>query len=163
MRDAQTEGGFGIAEALVAILLFGIIAVAVVPPIILSLQASASTTVMASASSVVNERIELARQSATSCKDLVAFLRQAIPSTYEDSRGVPFVVTQSPTPAQANGYVISPAGGAGDADGDGVRDTFCFEDPMAAVTFSVDVVSTSGADREEATGTTIIAVPGIGG
>jgi len=164
-QNAQGSGddaGFGIAEALVAILLFGILAVALVPPIILALQVSARSTVIATASQVANERIELARASDGSCSEYLDFLRASIP-TYQDARGVPFTVTQTPSASDASAAVVSPAGDPGDADADGVLDTFCNGDEVAVVTFSVDVVSTAPQNPDAAEATTLIAVPGFGG
>ena len=159
-RRAEDEG-LGITEVLVAILLFGILSVALVPPIIIAIKVSGRTTVVASASSVANERIELARNASGSCAALVTFLRAAVP-TYQDARGVAFTVTQTPSAATAASYVVSPAGGAGDANGDGVRDTFCVSSPIDTVTFGVEVVSTAPNSNDRASAKTIIAVPGFG-
>jgi type II secretory pathway pseudopilin PulG len=152
------DEGFGIAEALVAILLFGILAVALVPPIILALQVSARATIIATASQVVNERIELARASDGSCSEYLDFVRVAVP-VYEDARGVPFSVTQTPSTADGTSAVVSPAGGAGDADSDGILDAFCNGALVDVVPFSVDVVSTAPQNPDEAQASTLIAVP----
>jgi len=161
MTNRARDDGFGIAEALIAILLFGILAVALVPPIVLALQVSSKSTTIASAASVANERIELARQSSTSCVTMLAFMRTAIP-TYNDARGVAFTVIQTPSATTAAGYAISPAGGTGDADADGVRDTFCKKTAVTAVSFAVSVTSTSPGHPDAAQAATIIAVPGLG-
>jgi len=158
---ARAEEGFGIAEALVAILLFGILAVALVPPIIIAIKVSNRATVIASASSVANERIELARNASGSCAALLTFLRSTVP-TYQDARGAAFTVTQTPSAATANGYVVSPSGGPGDANGDGVRDSFCQSNPIDTVEFGVEVVSTAPNSNDRASANTIIAVPGFG-
>lgn len=158
---SSDDSGFGIAEALVAILLFGILAVALVPPIILALQVSNRATVIATASQVANERIELARASDGSCSEYVDFLRAAVPA-YDDARGVPFTVTQTPSAADASAAVVSPVGGSGDADADGVLDSFCDGSKVAIVHFSVDVVSTAPQNPDAADASTLIAVPGFG-
>ena len=160
-QRSSDDSGFGIAEALVAILLFGILAVALVPPIVLALQVSARATIIATASQVVNERIELARASDGSCSEYLDFLRAAIP-TYDDARGVPFTVTQTPTASDGSSYVVSPAGGVGDADSDGILDTFCDGASVAVVSFDVNVVSTSPQNPDAAQASTLIAVPGFG-
>ncbi|WP_291378274.1 type II secretion system protein [Demequina sp.] len=158
---AGDDAGFGIAEALVAILLFGILAVALVPPIILALQVSARATIIATASQVANERIELARAANGSCSDFHDFLRAPIP-TYDDARGVEFTVNQTPSAATASSYVVSPAGGAGDADSDGLLDSFCDGSTVDVISFNVDVVSTAPNNPDAAQATTLIAVPGFG-
>lgn len=157
---AKDDEGFGIAEALIAILLFGILSVALVPPIILALQVSARSTTIATAASVTNERVELARQSNASCADYLAFLRQPIPG-YDDARGVEFTVTQTPSAADANAYVVSPKGGPNDADADGVLDSFCTDGTFHVMHFAVSVVSTAPRNPDSAGASTLIAVPGL--
>ncbi|WP_430866791.1 type IV pilus modification PilV family protein [Demequina aurantiaca] len=159
------DEGFGLTEALVAILLFGILSLALVPPIILALQTSAKSTVIATASAVASERVDLARQNSGTCAEYVAFLSTAVPTTYEDARGSAFTVTQSPTPAYAAGQKVSPVGGAGDGNADGVADSFCDDGDshQNAMDFSVDVVSSSLDNPDAASAQTLVAVPGFGG
>lgn len=161
MRALKSDEGLGIAEVLVAILLFGILAVALVPPIILSIQVTAESTTRATASQVVSERIDLARAASGSCAEFLTFLQTAVPTTYEDARGVSFDVVQTPSPSTAAGYVVS--GDASlDADGDGVADAFCNTAERNAVSFGVAVEANSLENSDSASAVTIVAVPGFG-
>ena len=160
MHCLRDDRGMGIAEALIGILLFGIIAVAAVPAIIVSIKISGQTTTVASGSSVANERIELARQADTTCASFVAFLRTAIPTSYSDARGATFTVTQVPSPATAAGYNVT-VSGPGDSNGDGVLDSFCLDTKRNAINFSVDVDGSNIDNPNAAHIDTIIMVPGF--
>ena len=152
------DEGLGLAEVLISILLFGIIAVAAVPAIIVAVQVSGKTTTVASAAGVANERIEIARSQTASCAEFVAFL-QASPGTYTDARGVGFTVSQTPSAGTAAASVVVPHS-AGDADGDGVLDAFCDNTTRNAVNFVVDVTAVEIGSSDVANVATIIAVPG---
>ncbi|WP_084130447.1 type II secretion system protein [Demequina sp. NBRC 110055] len=160
MPDDKDEG-FGIAEALVSILLFGILAVALVPALILSLQVSANTSTTASASQVAAGRIEAARDASGSCESFREFLASA-PTSTVDGRGTPYTVSQSPTEAEADSYLVAPSGGPGDDDLDGVLDSWCVDGTPQVLNFTVSVRSDGDDASDIADVTTLIAVPGLG-
>ncbi|MFV0633509.1 type IV pilus modification PilV family protein [Demequina sp.] len=167
-QERSPDAGFGITEALVSILLFGLLAVALVPPLVLALQVSARNTTIATAAEVANDRIEQARAASEDCASMLAFLRLSIPTDYGDARGISFEISQVPSPAQANAFVKSPAGGTEDANADGVLDSFCFDGVVdgaqryATVPFSVDVTATGQEKPDVAHADTVVAVPQIG-
>lgn len=161
MRASLSRGdeGLGLAEVLISILLFGIIAVAAVPVMIVSVQVSGRTTTVASAASVANERIDLARAATGSCAEFVTFLTTST-GTYTDGRGVVFTISQTPsaaTAAAAQVYAATPD----DGDGDGVLDSFCDNTRRNPIVFTVDVAATGVGTDDVASVSTAISVPGF--
>ncbi|WP_062073072.1 type IV pilus modification PilV family protein [Demequina sediminicola] len=146
LQQARDEG-FGIVEALVAILLFGILAVALVPPIIAALKLSADSTTVASAAQVAQGRVEDARSAAGTCADFVAFLAQPIPSDLTDSRGARYSMTQSAVTSDGTDAVSDPG--------------WCVDSAVTAVTYTVAVTSVDTEVADVADVATVIAVPGL--
>ena len=147
-RLRDDDDGLGLVEAIVAIMLFGLLAVAMVPPMILAIQISASTTTVASAAQVAQGRVELAREASTDCTAFIAFVTTPVPTGITDTRGVEYTLAQT---------VTAPDGT------DAVADvSWCDDDSWAAVTFRVEVTAVDADDPDVADVSTIISVPGIG-
>ncbi|MDE0573043.1 type II secretion system GspH family protein [Demequina sp. B12] len=141
------DEGLGMVEAIVAILLFGILAVAMVPPILLSLQVTANSTTVASAGQVAQLRVEEARTASRNCAAFADFLVKPVPTTMTDSRGARYTVTET---------IITATGADAKADM-----TWCDDKSAAAVTMNVIVKSDDTHDTDVADVATLISVPGV--
>ncbi|MGH1525679.1 type IV pilus modification PilV family protein [Leifsonia sp. L25] len=60
-RSAADEGGFGIAEVLVAMFLLAVIAVAIIPILVQGLRLSVQNATVATATQLANQQIEQVR------------------------------------------------------------------------------------------------------
>jgi prepilin-type N-terminal cleavage/methylation domain-containing protein len=96
--NAAGDGGFSLVEVVVAMLILGIIAVALVPPLWQGLQLSAEQSTVATATRQLNGLIEEARDS-PSCGTLDSI---AVSRSFTDGRGQDFT-----TQAQS-GYACAP-------------------------------------------------------
>lgn len=89
----ENESGFGVIEILISIFLLGVLSISFVPVVINSWKSTGVNTTIATATQIVNEKIEGARAvrspSATtpSCNDVVQFLQVTLPPVI-DPRGV---------------------------------------------------------------------------
>ncbi|GMA37711.1 hypothetical protein GCM10025876_39150 [Demequina litorisediminis] len=154
MRTTDDDG-LGIIEVIVAMLLFGILAVAMVPPILLALQVTAKTTTIASAQEVAQERVEQARVAAALCADFRIFIAGEPADDYTDTRGARYSLTES---FQVPGLTVAET----EADTSWCKDE---SDPDAAtvlVTYRVEVTSLDTDNPDVADVSTMIAVPGLG-
>lgn len=148
--DVERKGddGLGLVEAIVAIVLFGLLAMAMVPPMILAMQISAKTTTTATAAQVAQGQIESAREAASDCAAFIAAIPSGPYVRAADARGIEYQVKVTATAP----------------DGDPARDdaTWCSNDSRAAVTYRVEVTALNAEEPDAANVTTIISVPGIG-
>ncbi|WP_433862091.1 type IV pilus modification PilV family protein [Streptomyces sp. L7] len=100
-RSAADEGGFGIAEVLVAMFLLAVIAVAIIPILVQGLRLSVQNATVATATQLANQQIEQVR-GATSCASVVA---GTITTT---SHNVPLKAVRTiGTSCPASGYPIT--------------------------------------------------------
>lgn len=151
VQQARDEG-FGIVEALVAILLFGILAVAMVPPIVAAVKVSGAATTIASAGQVAQGRIEEARAASGSCAEIQQFLQSAVPATLTDSRGATYTLVETATAVKADGSTVN-------AKSDS---TWCVDGDVQSFTYNVKVTSVAVDNPDVADVSTIVAVPGVG-
>ena len=82
---SDNDGGFGIAEVLVAMFLLGLIAVAVIPILVQGLRASLSNAAVASATQLANQQLEQVRASPPAAPSR----RPIRPAPCRTSRSVP--------------------------------------------------------------------------
>lgn len=90
-RDTPRRGedGFGIIEIVVAMFLLGLLAIFVLPLVMMSLQTTARTATIGTATDIVNAELTEIRAAATSCSALAPF-RSSAPAAVTDDRGVSY-------------------------------------------------------------------------
>lgn len=85
--EHEDEAGFGLIEIVVSMFMLALIAVALLPLLVQGIQASAKNATIAAATQLVNQQIEQARSSATTCVGLRTYGLATVP-TVTDPRGV---------------------------------------------------------------------------
>jgi len=93
-RSDHEEDGFGLIEAIIAMVLLAVIAMSMVPLLISGIRYSSEQSSVATATRQLNALIDLARQQ-TKCEDLAAI---ASPQTFYDGRGAAFTTSGSVGP-----------------------------------------------------------------
>lgn len=86
----RSESGFGLVEIMVSMFMLAALAMAFVPILVQGLQQSAANTTLATATQLVNERMQLAQGAGTTCS-VVAGL--GVTEDFTDPRGVVIRVT----------------------------------------------------------------------
>lgn len=86
----RDDAGFGLIEVVVSMFLLALLAVAFAPVLISSIQASAANTSTATATQLVNERMQIAQSSGPVCATVAGLVGSAI---LIDSRDVEIEVT----------------------------------------------------------------------
>jgi type II secretory pathway pseudopilin PulG len=86
----RSDSGFGLIEIVISMFMLAALAIAFVPVLIQGLKQSASNTTLATATQLVNERMQLAQGAGTTCS-VVAGL--GITEDFTDPRGVVIRVT----------------------------------------------------------------------
>lgn len=115
--DFKDEAGFGLVEVIVALVLFGIVAVGFIPFMINSLKSVDRDMTISSASQIVNERLNLAKNAGgQSCDAFKAAVGDNVGASttnlidggvLEDGRGLPLTATF--TLSDLDGSVLNPA------------------------------------------------------
>jgi len=86
----RSDSGFGLIEIVISMFMLAALAIAFVPVLIQGLKQSASNTTLATATQLINERMQLAHSAGTTCS-VVAGL--GITEDFTDPRGVVIRVT----------------------------------------------------------------------
>ena len=119
--DSTNDEGFGLVEIVVAMFLLALLALSFLPLLIQGLEASATNATRATATQMVQARIELARSKPPVCSSLATDLN-GIATSVADSRGVQFVTTTTlgacPTALPATVPLTVSVGRVGDSAGD---------------------------------------------
>lgn len=84
------DAGFGLIEVVVSMFLLALLAVAFAPVLISSIQVSAANTTAATATQLVNERMQIAQSLSPMCSSVAGLVGTA---TLVDAREVPIEVT----------------------------------------------------------------------
>ncbi len=92
-RPRDDEGGFGLVEVLVSMLVLGLLVAAFAPLVVQSMIVTAKNNTLATAARLANERLEDARAVASTgdCTALATFL-SSVDSSRKDGRSVPLTV-----------------------------------------------------------------------
>lgn len=116
-RIRESEDGLGLIEIVVSMFLLALTALALLPLLIQGVQASAKNSTTASATQLVSQQVEQARQAATTCQSLRTFGLAAVASV-TDPRGVVLqpVRTVGTCPASYPGTVTFTASVTSDGD-----------------------------------------------
>ena len=96
-REEPCEAGFGIVEIVVSMFLLAILAMAFLPLLIQSVRASASNASMVTATQLVQNELELARNEPKTCSAIKAF-GLVVPAATTDSRGVSYQPSRAADP-----------------------------------------------------------------
>lgn len=100
----RSESGFGLIEVVISMFLLAVLAVAFLPLLVQSLRQSSSNATLATATQLVNERLELVQSAGGSCSSIGTF---AVESTFDDSQGVTIALsTTVGTCPDATGTVL---------------------------------------------------------
>jgi type II secretory pathway pseudopilin PulG len=86
----RSDNGFGLVEIVISMFLLAALAIAFVPILVQGLKQSAANTTLATATQLVNERMQLAQGAGTTCS-VVAGL--GVTEDFTDPRGVVIRVT----------------------------------------------------------------------
>lgn len=90
-NDPDTvDAGFGLIEIVVSMMVLAILAIAFLPVLIQGLQRSAANATLATATQLVNERMELVQASGATCSSIGTF---AVESTFVDEQNVEIRLT----------------------------------------------------------------------
>ena len=89
-RTIDGDAGFGLIEVVVSMFLLALLAIAFAPVLISSIQASAANTSTATATQLVNERMQIAQSSGPVCATVAGLVGSV---TLIDSRDVEIEVT----------------------------------------------------------------------
>lgn len=81
----RSEAGFGLIEIVVSMFVLAILSLAFLPLLIQGLKQSAANTTLATATQLVNERMQLAQASGPACSAVAAL---AVTEDFTDPRGV---------------------------------------------------------------------------
>ncbi len=92
---ADAERGFGLVEVLVSMMLLMIVALSLLPVYVTALKLSASNVSMTTATQLVSEQMDVARQLASTCRALKEFVAQTSDITELDPQGRTLVVHRS--------------------------------------------------------------------
>lgn len=90
VRTIDGDAGFGLIEVVVSMFLLALLAIAFAPVLISSIQASAANTSTATATQLVNERMQIAQSSGPVCATVAGLVGSV---TLIDSRDVEIEVT----------------------------------------------------------------------
>lgn len=97
----ERDGGFGVVEIIVSMMLLALLLVALAPVLIQSLRTSARTATIAFATQVVNERVQMARAASGDCDKFREFIKKPVDPVF-DARGVEIHLAQAPSPDEAD-------------------------------------------------------------
>lgn len=86
---ARTDAGLGLIEIVISMFLLALLALAFAPVLITSLQASTRNTTLATATQLVNERMQIAQASGPACSAVASIAGDA---SLTDARGVVITV-----------------------------------------------------------------------
>lgn len=89
-NDAHDDSGFGLVEIVVSMLILAALALAFLPLLITGLKTSAASSTLATATQLVNEKMQLAQSKGPVCADVAAIAGSA---DLTDPRGVVLRVT----------------------------------------------------------------------
>lgn len=98
----RLEGGFGMIEVVVSMLLLGVLSISFIPLLMNSVKSTGSNTTIATATQIVNREVEGARAvrsptaTSPSCNDITQYLQVTLASVI-DPRGVTLVPKWDPT------------------------------------------------------------------
>lgn len=88
-RLLKDEEGLGLVDVLVAMILLGILAVAIIPTLTLAMRVSSNNVDLASASQLVDQELDLAHSHLpTTCAALQTYVTDPIGLDFADPRGV---------------------------------------------------------------------------
>jgi type II secretory pathway pseudopilin PulG len=96
-----TESGFGLIEIVISMFLISLLAMAFLPLLIQGLRISVSNTTLATSTQLVNQQLDLARGTGTTCNTLSTFAAGAI-APVVDPRGVSLQAHLSPISCPAS-------------------------------------------------------------
>lgn len=91
-QPVTSDDGFGMVEIVVSLFMLGVLSVAFLPLLIQGLQLSAQNATRATATQILQDRMEYSRTYSTSCAALVSALETTAVSTTQDPRGISFQV-----------------------------------------------------------------------
>ena len=92
LNDPRDDEGFGMVEVVVSMLMIALLAIAVLPILIQGLRVSATNSTIATATQILNDKLEAARSIAPQCSLVYSTLNGTETSTVVDPRGVSFRV-----------------------------------------------------------------------
>lgn len=98
--SAKGDRGFGVIEIMVAMMLFAIVSMAIIPSLVAALRTSSNNATIATATGLVNEQMEDARSHAPSACGSLA----APDYTVTDTRGVMLKVVRTVPTCPSTGY-----------------------------------------------------------
>ncbi|WP_158603945.1 type II secretion system protein [Cryobacterium tepidiphilum] len=90
----HSDAGFGLIEVVVALMLFALLAVMMLPTLVNSLHNSTKNTTLATATQLLDEQLELARAAGDTCAALNGYESSAV-SPVSDERGVTYAAVRS--------------------------------------------------------------------
>jgi type II secretory pathway pseudopilin PulG len=105
----RSDSGFGLIEIVISMFMLAALAVAFVPVLIQGLRQSAANTTLATATQLVNERMQLAQSAGTTCS-VVSGL--GITEDFTDPRGVVIRVTTTVGTCPAGAGTVAVAASA---------------------------------------------------
>jgi len=92
LNDPRDDEGFGMVEVVVSMLMIALLAIAVLPILIQGLRVSATNSTIATATQILNDKLEAARSIAPQCSLVYSTLNGTETATVVDPRGVSFRV-----------------------------------------------------------------------
>lgn len=101
VRTSGRDGGFGLVEIIVSMMLLALLLVSLAPLLVQGLRASARAATIAFATQAVNERLHEARAASQDCTTFQEFIDTDVPPTLFDARGVEITLTQEPATGTA--------------------------------------------------------------
>jgi prepilin-type N-terminal cleavage/methylation domain-containing protein len=114
-RASERDQGFGLIEVVISMLVLAVLAIAFLPVLVTGLQQSAKNATLATATQLVNERMELVQTSGVDCANIGLF---AVESTFVDQQGVSIRLTTTVgTCPDATGTVLVSTLATDDATG----------------------------------------------
>ena len=104
LERLRSDSGFGLVEIVISMFMLAALAIAFVPVLIQGLKQSAANTTLATATQLVNERMQLAQSAGSTCS-VVAGL--GITEDFTDPRGVVIRVTTTVGTCPAGAGTVS--------------------------------------------------------
>jgi type II secretory pathway pseudopilin PulG len=100
--DPSADDGFGLVEVVVSMLMIALLAIAVLPVLIQGLRVSATNSTIATATQILNDKLEVARSIAPQCSLVYSSLNGTETAAVVDPRGISFRVDTVVDPCPAS-------------------------------------------------------------
>lgn len=102
--EFRDESGFGLIEIVVSMFVLAVLALAFLPLLVNGLKQSAANATLATATQLVNERLEQVRSGGATCSTVGTY---AVDSTFQDAQGVDLTISTTVGPCpDATGTVL---------------------------------------------------------